>query len=181
MFELIDLDTTIDGSPYVPGTYAPHLCIRAYHSRRKTIRVLPCDNEQIEMLVPNSFIMEDAKRFVAESGRDVYNKLQEFLDAQNPNKPVPLTYDSTVPYLGADVPIRILPDAHDGGSGFRDGAVYLPAGLSSEEIRASVLWLMGDMAYGAFKGKVDSFAKMQGIQYSSLAIDDGVGLLAPTT
>lgn len=173
MFEFIDFTTTVDGSPYVEGTYAPHLSIRGIHSKRKTISVAPRLNERIELLVPNEFTLADAKRFVAENGRDIYNKLQEWLDAQNPNKPTPPAYDNKIPYLGADVPIRVLPYGDNSGSGFRDGAVYLPAKLSGEEIRAAVLWLLGDMAYDVFKGKLDHFANMLDMRYSRLEIDDG--------
>ena len=41
VYEFLDLSTTIDGSPYVEGTFAPHLHMKGIRSRRKTIRVVP--------------------------------------------------------------------------------------------------------------------------------------------
>ena len=71
------------------------------------------------------------------------------------------------------MPIRILPDGDESGGCIRDGAVYLKPGLSGNEIREETLRLMGELAYGIFKPKLDNFAKAMNVRYSRLLIDDG--------
>jgi len=173
VYEFLDLSATIDGSPYAEGTFAPHLHMKGIRSKRKTIRVVPYANEFFELLVPNGFTLADMKQFVAENGREIYDGLQEMLDAEYPQKSAPLTYESKVPYLGGDLPIRILPDGDDSGGYIKDGAVHLSPGLSGDEIREAALRLMGEYAYGIYKDRLDRYAKAMKIKYSRLLIDDG--------
>ena len=69
VFEFLDLSVTVDGSPSVEGTFAPHLHMKGIRSRRKTIRVVPFANEFFEVLVPNGFTLADMKQFAAENGQ----------------------------------------------------------------------------------------------------------------
>jgi len=172
-FEFLDLSVPADGSTYVEGTFAPHLHMKGIRSKRKTIRVIPYANEYFELLVPNGFTLADMKQFADENGQEISDGLQKMLDEEYPYEITPLSYESKIPYLGEYLPIRILPDGDESGGYFRDGAVYLKPGLTGEEIREAVLRLLGEMAYGIFKEKLDRFAKAMNLRYNRLAIDDG--------
>ena len=173
IFEFLDLSITADGSPYTVGTYAPHLHMRGIRSKRKTIKVVPYAQEFIELLVPNGFTLVDMKRYVTENGSRIYNDLQKALDDENPHEPITLTYDNKIPLLGNDVPIRILPDEDESGGYFGDDAVYIKQGLTGEEIRETVLRLLGEGAYAIFKGRLDYYTNAMNIKYNRLLIDDG--------
>ena len=109
VYEPIDLSVPVDSSVYIEGTFAPHLHIKGYRSKRMTIRVVVYPHEYFELLVPNGFTLADAREYAAENGREMYARLQKMLDREFSVKPAPLTYDSFVPYIGMDLPIRVLP------------------------------------------------------------------------
>jgi hypothetical protein len=169
----IQISVRISDEPYEEGKYAPHLHIKAYHSTRRKINITPCKNELIEMEVPKKFKRSDLETFVSICGKDILERLRNFLDAERESPPEPLTYNSKVPFLGKYVPIRILPNTSTDNGYFNNGAVCLKAGLSGDEIRDAVLGLLGDMAYGFLKKRLDYYAKIMNVYYSSLEIDDG--------
>jgi len=173
VYEFLDLSVPADGSPSAEGTYAPHLHMKGIRSKRKTIRVVPYEHEYFELLVPQKFTLADMKQFVTENGKKIYNEMQIMLDEENPYKPAPPTYENNVPYFGADLPIRKLQDADESGGYISGDAVYMKPGLTGDEIRAEALRLMGELAYGIFKPKLDYYTKAMSLRYSRILIDDG--------
>ena len=163
----------VSSSPYEEGKYAPHLHIRAYHENVRKVRVSPYSNETIELSVPKKFILSDTKRFVADNEMALFAKLKEVLDNQFDVSPEPLTYDSKVPFLGKELPIRSIPENSDDTGYIEDGAAYLKQGLSSVEIHEVWLTLLGEVAYGLLKPKLDRYAKAMRLRYNRLEIDDG--------
>ena len=170
---LIQFSQRISTSPYETGKFAQHLHIKAYHSRRKKIMAVPHENEIIELLVPNAFTWDDARQFVADNEQELLDGLNEFIDKKSGQTPQPLTYDSKVPFFGEYLPIHILPDDDENDGYFRDGAFYVKGGLPGFIIRSITFKRLGEMAYGYLKPKIDHYAKMMGVEYSSLEIDDG--------
>jgi predicted metal-dependent hydrolase len=171
--EFIDFVAIIGDPPAYKGGFAQRVHIRGYRSKRKTIGVVTHENETIELKVPQSFTLADAKRYVDENGRDLLIKLNKMLDSMNPYKPAPLSYNSLVPFMGKDIPINVLPEGEEGDGYIRDNVVFLKPGLSAKEIKASVLHLIGEMAYGVFKEKIDYYAKAMDTNYYNLEINDG--------
>lgn len=171
-FGPIQISVRLGDEPHTEGSFAPHLHIKAYHENVKIINIAPRPDEIIEMQVPHGFYTADMLEFIETSGMKIYSELQKYLDAEQEGLPEPLTYNSTIPFMGEYLPICALAD-DESVACFRDQAVYLKPGLSSDGICESVLKLFGDMAYGLLKPRLDHFAEIMDVQYSSLGIDDG--------
>ena len=172
-FGPIQASIRISDEPYKEGKYAPYLHIRAYHTNRKTIKITPCDNEIIEMDVPKKFKRADLETFISINGKKILERLRDFLDAERKNPPELLTYDSKVPFFGKYIPIQSLPDENNSGGYFDNDFVYIQAGLSSDAIHDAVLGLLGDIAYGILKKRLDHYASIMDVRYSRFEIDDG--------
>lgn len=159
--------------PLDAGPYAPHLHIQAYHENVKTTQVVPCANETFELYIPRKFNLRDTERVVAENEGEMFLVMKTLLDEQADYPPAAPEYGSMVPYLGKEIEVRALPEDTVRGSHVEGNAVHVPNGLSPDELREAVLDVLGDMAYGILKPRLDSFAKRMGIQYRCLDIDDG--------
>ena len=168
----LQVSVRLNGGAYAEGEFVPALHIKAYHENVKIINVVTCPDEIIEMQVPRGFTENDLLNFMKINGKQIYNDLQRRLDKERSNPPEPLTYNGKVPYLGEYMPIRVLSNG-EMNEGFREHAVYLKQGLSSDGIRESVLRLYGKMVYSVLKPRLDHFAKIMNLQYSVLEIDDG--------
>jgi len=156
------------------GQSGRYIHVRAYHVPRcKRIKLRLCEDESIELDVPYGFHLEHLEAFMAANGEEIYDDIQSDLDEQWEDPPEPLSYDSRIPFLGAYVPIRILPDDSDSNGYFDDGAVYLKPDLSSEGIRRAVLDIFGSIAYGILKERIEHYANIMGVRYSALKIHDG--------
>jgi predicted metal-dependent hydrolase len=153
--------------------FAPHLHIRANHSKRKTVQVVPYENEIIELRIPNEFTLTDTKRYIKENEQVIFAKLNKLLDSQNPIKQKPISYGDTVPFLGKFIPIYEMPYGEKEDSYLKADFVYIKAGLHCSEIKKEVLKLYGELAYQMFKHKFDRFAKEMNVKFSDLKIDDG--------
>lgn len=158
--------------PYGEAKYAPRLHVQAYHmSRGKQIHVRIGENEMINLEIPKDCKLADTKRFVAENEAKFFHRMKEMLDNQLDIMPEPFSYESTVPFLGNDLPINPISTGKKPTIG--DDAFYLHEGLSGEELREAALELIAEQAYGILKPKLDHFAKRMGLGFSSLEIDDG--------
>jgi hypothetical protein len=88
--------------------YAPRLHVQAYHdSPDDMIYVDVRDYETIYLSIPKDCKYDDTTEFVAQNETAFFLKLSEILSEQYDGEIPPLTYDSTVPYLGRELPIRI--------------------------------------------------------------------------
>ena len=149
--------------------YAPRLHIQAYHeSPDDTIYVDVRANEVIGLSIPEDCMYDDTELFVAQNEFALFAKLDDVLSEQYNGEIPPLTYDSTVPYLGRELPIRISHDV-----GLDDNAFYLPQGFSEHEIRMAFLDMLAIKAYAYLYPKLEYYAKMMDLEYSGLEIDDG--------
>ena len=152
--------------------YAPRLHVRAYHmSSGKKPHHRVYASELIDMKIPKAWKLADTKKYIAERETELYTTLQEGLDDEFDIVIEPLTYDGVFPYLGRDLPIRALQG--DGSPRIADDVVYLPAGLSDKELRATALDLLIGKAYPLMLPKLQHFSKMMGLPFSALEIDDG--------
>lgn len=111
--------------------------------------------------------------FVTENEQELLKKLNTALNLQFGVDLESFTYDSKVPFFGKNIPIRQLLESGDCDNYFGDGAVYLKQGLSGMEIYEAVLGLIGKIAYKILKPKIDRYAELMDVKYSSLEIDDG--------
>lgn len=160
--------------PYAEGKYAPHLHIQAYHESVKMTRATPYANEIIELSIPRNFTLSDTKSVVAENEEEMFRVMKTLLDEQVDYPLAAPTYGSMIPCLGKEVEVRALPEDAECSIGYvEDNAIYVPKGLSPDEIREAVLDVFGDIAYGMLKPRLDSYARRMGIEYRSLDIDDG--------
>jgi len=149
--------------------YAPRLHIQAYHeSPDDTIYVDVRGNEVIGLSIPEGCKYDDTTLFVSQNEFAFFAKLDEVLSEQYNGVISPLNYDSTVPYLGRELPIRKSQDVK-----LDDDAFYLPEGLSEHEIRMAFLDMLAIKAYAYLYPKIEHYAKMMGLEYSGLEIDDG--------
>ena len=157
--------------------YAQRMYVRTYHEEnRKIVDVSIQKDERIELYVPMKFdSSSDLKIFMDEHGIDILAEKNRRLDEETEavSSTEPLTYDSNLPFLGEYLPIKVI-DTDDTREVFvQDGVIHMKAGLSSDGIRASLLKLCRNKAYEYFKPKVDHYAKVIGVSYSRLEIDDG--------
>lgn len=158
--------------PYGEAKYAPCLHVQAYHmSRGKQIHVHVDENEIVNLRIPKDCTLADTKWFVAENEAVFFQKMKETLNSQFDIMPEPFTYNSPVPYLGKDLPIK--PISADEKQHIEDDAIYLHDGLPEDDLREAALELIAGQAYGILKPKLDHYAKLMGLEYSSLGIDDG--------
>lgn len=160
------------GDPLSEGAFAPHLHIKAFHEKVKTIIIGFRPDEVVEMQVPPGFNNGDMLNFIADSGEEIYNHLQDTLDSDYETVPGLPTYNSKIPFLGEYVPIISL-EYESEPEGFRDGAVFLRPELSGHEIKRAVLRLLGNMAYDILKPRVDHFSELMKMHCNELKIDDG--------
>lgn len=168
----IQISVRIGDEPYSEGMFAPHLHIKAYHEKVKTIDISLRPDEVVEMSVPQGFTKRDMLTFIEQNGEEIYGKLQEALDGESDQSAMPLTHNSTVPFLGKSLPIILLDDAKE-LCRLTDHAVYIKCGLSDKEMRTAVLDMLGENAYTYFKSKLDHYAAAMKVSYSCLEIDDG--------
>ena len=169
----IQLSIRVSNESCQDGGYAPWLHIRAYHTNRKKVVITSFKDEKVEMEVPQKFYKADMKAYISICGEDILKDLKNALDSEWGTPPVPLTYDSLIPFRGNYVPICILSDNSSDKNYFSDDVLYLKSGLQNDEIRNVVLDLFGEMAYDVFKKRLDYFAKIMKVQYEKLEIDDG--------
>jgi len=157
--------------------YAQRMYIRTFHDERcKLVDVVFRDDECVELYVPTQFdSSRDLKDFMEENGDAIFAEKKRRLDEESKIgfKSEPLTYGSTVPFLGESLPIRAINDDDSHEVFLQDGFIFIKAGLSDTEIRAAVLKLCRNTAYEYMKPKVDHYAKIMGVEYSRLEIDDG--------
>lgn len=157
--------------------YAHRLYVRTYHEeRRKIVDAVFLGDERIELYVPNKFdSSRDLKGFMDEYGVELLAEKIRRLNEESKKfcNSEPLTYNSKIPFLGKYLPIRIIPDGDKRDVFLQDGAVYMCAGLIDSEIRFLLLKLCRNEAYEYLKPKVDHYAKLIGVDYSRLEINDG--------
>ena len=164
---------TLSTYPYDERThYAPRLHVQAYHMPRgKKPHHRVYLEELVDMKIPKDWKLADTKKYIADRETELYTTLQDCLDNEFDITVPPLTYESTFPYLGRDLPIRSLQDG--GAPRIENDAVYLPAELSEKELRAAALDLLNDKAYPLMYPKLRHYSKMMGLPFSALEIDDG--------
>jgi len=156
--------------------YAQRMFVRRFcEEGREEINVIIHENESVELYVPMWFEPEDTKRFLDENGQAILDERKRRFDEDNKahSKAEPLTYESKLPLLGKNLPIRVMPNDDVREVFLKDDTVYMKAGLDDAGICASLLKLCRNMAYEYLKPKVGHFAKLMGVDYSRLEIDDG--------
>ena len=122
------------------------------------------------MKIPKEWKLADTKKYIAERETELYSTLQEYLDDEFDVTIEPLTYDGVFPYLGKNLQIRTLQIGEK--PHITDNAVYLPAGLSEKELRATALELLAENAYLLMFPKLQHFSKVMQLSFSVLEIDD---------
>jgi len=151
--------------------------VRTYHEEeREIVDVGICEDEHIQLFVPMEFdSSSDLKVFMDEYGIDILVERKRRLDEETEaiSNAEPLTYSSKLPFLGEYLPIQIIDDGDSREVFVQNQAIHMKAELSSDGIRASHLKLCRNKAYEYLKLKVDHYAKLIGVRYSWLEIDDG--------
>ncbi|MCL2188672.1 MAG: M48 family metallopeptidase [Defluviitaleaceae bacterium] len=157
--------------------YAQRMYVRTFHEEeRDIVDVEIRDDERIELYVPMSFESEyDLKPFMDENGDAILaernRRLNEKIEGVSQHES--LAYNSKLPFLGEYLPICTIDAGSKHESFVQNGAIHMRSGLSDTEIRAELLKLCRNTAYDYLKLKVDHFAKIMGVSYSNLKIDDG--------
>jgi predicted metal-dependent hydrolase len=157
--------------------YAQRLYVRRFsEAGRKKVNVQIHEDERIEVYVPmwdnpakmlKAFMEENADTILVEKNRRFDEDTKAVSNAES------LTYNSTLPFLGEYLPIRIMEDSDNRDVFIQNGAIYLKNELDDKRIRQALLKLCRNMVYEYFKPKVDHYAKVIGVSYSQLEIDDG--------
>lgn len=121
----------------------------------------------------------DLKVFIDQNRVEILTEKNRRLNKETEaaSKSEPQTYTSKLPVLGEYLPIRIINDNDARDVFVQDGAIYMKAELSDAEIHTALLKLYRNEAYKYLKPKVDYFAKVIGVEYNQLEIDDGRRIL----
>lgn len=173
MFGPYQYSQRISSSPYEIGKYAPHLHIQAYHENVRKVHVHLCTNEIIMLRIPRKFTFEDTVQFISENENEIYANLKKAFDNEYDGSVEPITRDCKVPFLGNDLPIRQSDESMQRNAWFDETTVYLKPNVPGEGVHEAILDIFGEIAYKILKPRLDRYAKLMGIKYSGLEIDDG--------
>lgn len=136
-------------------------------SNRKTVAIYIREGG-VEVRAPLQMPARDIENFVASKEKWITEKLALTGERQARRDAFSLAYGDGVLYLGKLYPIAARPGKR---VGFSDVCFYMPANLSSEQIKAACVQIYRMLAKRDLTGRALAFAKQMNVNPSNLKIN----------